>query len=371
MTGVCMDDYEKHMRLALELAKKGRTSPNPLVGCVIVKKGKAIGTGYHRRAGLPHAEIEALADAKRKNKSVLGATMCITLEPCCRSYPGKRTPPCTDAILASGISRVVVAMKDPNTKAGGAGIALLRKNGVKIGVGLLENEARELNAPYIKWITKRVPYVAMKMAMSADGKIATRSGDSKWVSGEKSRALVHRMRSEFDAIMVGAGTVKADNPRLTARIKGAHDPIRVIVDSDLCISPDAKFMQNGKGNVIIATTEIAKKQKQGRAAKFESLGAKVLACGKRGVDLRKLMHELGMLGIQSVLMEGGSELNGSAIEAKIVDKIHFFIAPKIVGGKEAKGPVGGKGMERMDSAISLKNMKMEKIGEDFLLSAEL
>jgi diaminohydroxyphosphoribosylaminopyrimidine deaminase/5-amino-6-(5-phosphoribosylamino)uracil reductase len=224
--------------------------------------------------------------------------------------------------------------------------------------------------PYMKWMTKRVPYVAMKMAMSADGKIATRTGDSKWVSGEKSRLLVHRMRSEFDAVMVGAGTVKMDDPRLTARTKGAHQPMRIIVDSDLCLDTKARFMRNPE-SVIIATTEHAKKQKKNAVSRFESLGARLLFCGKHDVDLKLLMQKLGKLGIQSVLLEGGSELNGSAMEAKIVDKIYFFIAPKIVGGKDAKGPVGGKGIERIAGAIPLKNMKMEKIGNDWLLSAEL
>ncbi len=361
---------EKFMRVALSLARRGRTSPNPRVGCVIVRGGKIAGVGYHRRAGLPHAEIEALLDAKNKNKPVRGAVMYLTLEPCCKAYPGKRTPPCTEAVLKSRVSRLVIAMKDPNPKVGGAGISFLRKNGVEVDVGLLEAEARGLNMPYMKWMTKRVPYVAMKMAMSADGKIATRTGDSKWVSGEKSRLLVHRMRSEFDAVMVGAGTVKMDDPRLTARTKGAHQPMRIIVDSDLCLDTKARFMRNPE-SVIIATTEHAKKQKKNAVSRFESLGARLLFCGKHDVDLKALMRKLGKLGIQSVLLEGGSELNGSAMEAKIVDKIYFFIAPKIVGGKDAKGPIGGKGIEKMASAMPLENMKMEKIGNDWLLSAEL
>ncbi len=363
---------EKFMRLALALAARGRTSPNPKVGCVIVKGGRVIGSGYHRRAGLPHAEIEALADAKRRRNSVRGATMYLTLEPCCRVYPGKRTPPCTDAILASGISRVVAAMRDPNPKVRGGGIAVLRNGGVRADVagGFFEEGARGLNLPYIKWITRRVPYVTMKMAMSADGKIATRTGDSRWVSGKESRRLVHRMRSECDAVMVGAGTVKKDNPRLTARIPGGHDPVRVIVDSDLCLDAKARFMEDPE-KVIIAAAEIAKKGNGKNFSKFESLGARVLFCGKKDVDLGLLMRELGKLGIQSVLMEGGSDLNGSAIEAGIVDRIMFFIAPKIVGGRDAKGPVGGRGVERMASALPLKNVKIERTGEDWLLSADI
>ncbi len=361
-----MGDSERYMRLALELAKKGRTSPNPKVGCVIVKGNRVIGAGYHRKAGLPHAEIEALADAKRKGDGVCGATMYLTLEPCCRAYEGKRTPPCTHAIAASGISKLVVAMRDPNPKVAGSGIAFLRKRGIKAEVGLLEAEARELNGPYIKWMTKHVPYVLMKMAMSADGKTATRSGDSRWVSGGKSRLLVHRMRSESDAVMVGAGTIKADDPRLTARIRGAHQPIRIVVDSDLCLDTRAEFMRQ-PGEVIIAAAGTPRKESR----ILESLGARLLFCGKDDVDLRMLMRKLGRIGIQSVLMEGGSELNGSAIEAGIVDRICFFIAPKIVGGKEAKGPVGGRGVGKMGRALRLRNMKIEKIDEDFLLTADI
>jgi len=331
-----------------------------------------------------HAEIEALQDARNKTENAKlethtrNATMYLTLEPCCSTYPGKRTPPCTDTVLKSRVSRLVVAMKDPNPKVCGSGIELLRKNGVKVDVGLMEKEARELNAPYIKWITEHIPYVVIKMAMSADGKIATRTGESKWISGEESRALVHKMRNEFDAVMVGAGTVKKDDPRLTARVTGGRNPIRIIVDSDMDLKPDSKFMKDADNmEVIIATTETTPKQK---IEKFESLGARIIVCRKQNgrngesngeVDLKKLMRELGKLGIQSILLEGGSELNGSAIEAGIVDKIYFFIAPKLIGGRDAKGPIGGKGIEKMGQALKLKNMKMEKIGEDWLMSAEL
>jgi len=362
-------DDEKFMRLALELAKKGKTSPNPKVGCVIVKNGEIIGKGYHKRAGLPHAEVEAILDSGLKVRDLSGATMYITLEPCSHEGKGKRTPPCTRAIAASGISRYVIAMKDPNPRVSGRGIRFLRERGMTVETGVLEEQAREINAHYSKWITKGVPYVAIKMAMSADGKIATRTGESEWISCNKSNILVHKMRSKFDAVMVGAGTVKADDPRLTSRIKSGRDPIRIIVDSDLCLNPHAKFMRHG-ARIIIATSTLAKKQKS-KIEKFESLGARVLVCGMKEVDLNKLMRELGKLGIQSVLMEGGSELNGSAIEEGIVDKIYFFIAPIIIGGREAKGPIGGNGIERLGQKLKLKNVKMEKIGEDWLLTADL
>jgi len=378
-----METDERFMSLALELAKKGRTSPNPKVGCVIVKAGKVIGRGYHKKAGFPHAEIEAIRDSKRETQNLSGATMYITLEPCSHEGEGKRTPPCAPMIASSGISRLVVAMKDPNPRVSGRGIIFLRKRGMNVETGILEEQARELNAHYAKWITKGLPYVAIKMAMSADGKIATRSGESEWISCKKSNTLVHKMRSRFDAVMVGAGTVKADDPRLTSRIKGGRNPIRIIVDSDLCLNPHSRFMRHG-ARIIIATSASAKKQKiksrdlRSRALnefhssrKFESLGARVLVCGKREVDLKKLMRELGRLGIQSIMMEGGSELNGSAIKSGIVDKIYFFIAPIIIGGREAKGPIGGNGIEKLSQKLKLKNVKMEKIGVDFLLSAEL
>jgi diaminohydroxyphosphoribosylaminopyrimidine deaminase/5-amino-6-(5-phosphoribosylamino)uracil reductase len=357
---------KKYMRLALSLARKGRTTPNPKVGCVIVKKGKIIGKGYHKKAGLPHAEVEAIQNSKQETGNLRNATMYLTLEPCCSTYPGKRTPACTEAILNSGITNITIAMRDPNPKVQGKGIRFLKKNGIKVDVGLLEAEAKAINLPYIKWIQKKVPYVALKMAMSLDGKIATNSGDSKWVSGPESRKLVHKMRDQFDAVMVGASTVEKDDPRLTARIKGGHDPIRIIVDSDLCIGPKSSFMK--RNNVILATTESATKT---RISKFESMGARVIISGKKRVDLKKLMKELGALGIQSVLLEGGSELCGSAVENKIVDKIYFFVASKIIGGRNAKGPIGGAGIEKIKDALKVKNMLVKESGEDLLIEADL
>ena len=232
---------------------------------------------------------------------------------------------------------------------------------------MLGEEAKELNKPYIKWITKKVPYVFVKVAMTLDGRIASRTGDSRWISGEKSFEFAHKLRANTDAIMVGAGTVEMDDPRLTTRIKGKADPIRIIVDSDLCISERSKFMGNPE-KVILATTRSAKKS---RVEKFRSAGARVIVAGEKKVDLKKLMRELGALEIQSVMLEGGSELIGSAIEEKIVDKIYFVIAPKIIGGEEAKGPVGGKGIAKMKDALKLKNMKVKKMGEDLLVEAEL
>jgi diaminohydroxyphosphoribosylaminopyrimidine deaminase/5-amino-6-(5-phosphoribosylamino)uracil reductase len=360
-----MDD-RKFMHMVLELAKKGRTSPNPKVGCVIVKVNKILGTGYHKKAGESHAEIVAILDSKHKTQDLSGATMYLNLEPCCSNYPGKRKPPCLEAVLKSGVSRVVVAMEDPNPKVSGKGLQKLRKSGINVEVGLLEKEARELNKPYIKWITKKLPYVFVKVAMTLDGKIASKTGDSEWVSGKKSLEFAHELRANADAMLVGAGTIKTDNPRLTTRIVGRPNPIRIVVDSDLCISSKSKFMDIG--NVIVATS---KKASKARIRVFQKAGAKVIVVGERKVDLKKLMKELGKIEIQSVMLEGGSELIGSAIEAGIVDKIYLVVAPKIIGGRNAKSPVGGDGIKRMKDALKLKNMKYKILGEDLLIEAEL
>jgi diaminohydroxyphosphoribosylaminopyrimidine deaminase/5-amino-6-(5-phosphoribosylamino)uracil reductase len=361
-----MDD-EQYMRMALELAKKGRTSPNPKVGCIIVNdEGEIIGKGYHKRAGLPHAEVEAIEDTRNRGLEIQNATMYLTLEPCSYSGKGKRTPACTNAVLESGVSRLVVAMRDPNPRVRGRGVRFLKGKGIKVEVGLLEQEAKDLNKPYIKWITKKVPYLFVKVATTLDGRIATKTGDSKWISGKKSLEFAHELRAQVDAIMVGAGTIETDDPRLTTRIKGKPDPIRIIVDSDLCISEKSKFMRNAK-NVILATGRGAKKS---RIEKFKKTGARVIIAGEKMVGLKKLMKEVGTLGIQSVMLEGGSELIGSAIEAGIVDKLYFVIAPKIIGGEDAKGPVGGKGIGRMRDALKLKNMKVKKMGDDLLIEAD-
>ena len=295
------------------------------------------------------------------------AIMYLTLEPCSHVWEGKRTPACVDAIIESGIKHVVIAMKDPNPKVSGKGIEKLQGAGVKVDVGVLEKEARELNAAYVKFMEKGLPYIAMKMAMSLDGKTATRTGESKWISCEESRAMVQQLRSWFDSVMVGAETIKRDNPRLVCSIDGAKDPLKIVVDSDLCFDTNANFMKEPK-KVIIATTRKASKNK---IKKFEALGARIIVCGSEVVDLRALMPELANIGVQSVLLEGGSELNASGLGAGIVDKLYFFIAPVLIGGMEAKGPVGGSGAAKLADALKLKNMKMKKIGMDFLIEADV
>lgn len=342
------------MGLAFRLARKANPFPNPRVGAVLVKNNKIIGTGYHRKAGMPHAEAEAIRNAK----DARGATLYVTLEPC--SHTNKRTLPCTRAIIESGITKVVFAMKDPNPLVSGE--KELRKAGITVMGPMNEKKARSINREYL-----RKPFVAIKMAMSADGRTATRTGDSKWITGEKAREHVQKMRSEFDAVMVGAGTVKADNPRLTSRMKGERNPWRIIVDGDFCISSDAKALAPIDGRAVIATTEKAPKRKINLMKKF----VRVLVLGKKEVDMKKLIQALSAMGMKKILIEGGSELNASALEAGIVDRLYLFIAPKIIGGRDAKGVIGGKGIESISKALNLRLMRTKRFGNDILLEFDV
>jgi len=354
-----MDDVF-FMKKALELAEGAFTSPNPMVGCVIVKNSRIVGQGYHKRAGKPHAEIEALKKAGSKAK---GATVYVTLEPCC--HYGK-TPPCTDAIIKAGVKKVVAAMYDPNPLVSGKGVKALRNAGIKVEVGVLGLEAARLNEAYIKKITSRKPFVVLKSAMSLDGKIATKTGDSKWISSKESRKLVHLLRGRCDAIMVGANTVIVDNPRLTSRIRGGRDPLRVIVDDSLKSPPSSNVFD--EGNVLVATTKKASLKKK---KALEKKGVRVRVLGEKKVDLRKLVRILGKDGATSILIEGGGGLNASALEQKIVDKMLFFIAPKIIGGRDAKTPVEGDGVDQVSKSIKVREMNSIKIGSDTLIEAYL
>jgi diaminohydroxyphosphoribosylaminopyrimidine deaminase/5-amino-6-(5-phosphoribosylamino)uracil reductase len=356
------------MQRALELAVKGvgRTNPNPLVGAVIVKNDKIIAEGYHEAFGGPHAEINALKNA---TESVKGATMYVTLEPC--SHYGK-TPPCTEAIIESGITEVVVAAADPNPLVAGRGIKRLEDSGIAVWTGLLEDEAKELNEIFIKFISTGNPFVIMKTAMTIDGKIACKSGKSKWISNEKSRQHVHNLRNRLSGIMVGIGTVLKDDPSLTCR-RGefSRQPIRIIVDSSLKIPLDAKVLTDERPEeTIIATTEKLDNQK---AENIKSLGAKILYVPSKDgrVDLIKLMELLGKEQIDSILLEGGGELNYSALKAGIVDKVMTFIAPKILGGKDAPTPVEGEGAMDMSQQIELENIKIQMFGDDVMIEGEV
>ncbi|GIM28577.1 riboflavin biosynthesis protein RibD [Clostridium polyendosporum] len=353
----------KYMAKALELAKKGigNTSPNPLVGAVIVKDHKIIGEGYHQVYGGPHAEVNAFRNAK---EAVEGATMYVTLEPC--SHYGK-TPPCANAIVEKKIARVVIGMKDPNPLVAGNGIRILEENGIEVVCGVLEEECKKINEIFIKYITTKTPFVIMKTAMTLDGKIAAYTGDSKWITGEDSRKYVHEIRNNLTGIMVGIGTVLKDNPMLTTRIDGGKNPIRIIVDSKCRIPLDAKVLDiDDNSRCIISTTDNADSEK---IEQLKDKGAIVITTpAKNGrVDLSYLMKQLGEMKIDSILLEGGSELNYSALEEGIVDKVLCFIAPKIVGGDNAKTPVGGQGKALVNDAIKVSNITINTFNDDVLI----
>ncbi|MFH1285397.1 MAG: bifunctional diaminohydroxyphosphoribosylaminopyrimidine deaminase/5-amino-6-(5-phosphoribosylamino)uracil reductase RibD [Candidatus Micrarchaeota archaeon] len=346
----------KYMKLALELAKNGTPSPNPYCGAVIVKNGKIIGRGFHARAGEAHAEVNALREAGEKAR---GAVLYVTLEPC--SHYGK-TPPCTKAIIEAGIKRVVYGARDVNPLVQGE--EELKKEGVEVKGGVMKKECEELNEIFFKFMESKLPFVLLKSAMSLDGKIACASGDSKWISGEEAREYSHALRSEYDAILVGINTVLKDNPKLTSRVEGGRNPLRVILDSKLRIPLDANVLADS--NVIIATSEKFDEKKK---RVLERKGVRVLVLGKERVGMRALMKKLGELGVTSVLIEGGGEVSASALKEKIVDKVLFFIAPKIIGGRSAPSPVGGEGAKSMREALKLARVSFRKVGEDLAVEA--
>ncbi|MDD4239167.1 MAG: bifunctional diaminohydroxyphosphoribosylaminopyrimidine deaminase/5-amino-6-(5-phosphoribosylamino)uracil reductase RibD [Desulfotomaculaceae bacterium] len=355
---------KSNMKLALKLAARarGRTSPNPMVGAVVVKDGNIVGRGFHQKAGTPHAEIHALKEAGPKAK---GATLYVTLEPCCHHG---RTGPCTEAVIQAGIARAVVAMADPNPLVAGKGLKRLEEAGISVNLGILEEEARQLNEVFLKYIATRLPFVVAKAAVSLDGKIATRSGKSRWITGPEARAYGHRLRDRYDAILVGIGTILADDPALTARLPGqrSRDPVRVVLDSRGRTPPKARVLdQQSEAPTIIAVTSDAPAE---RLAALRGEGAEVVVvnAGPR-VDLLELMKLLGAREITSVLIEGGAAVHGSALEAGIVDKAAWFIAPKIIGGSEAPGPVGGFGVDDPAEAAELERLKVRRLGKDFCL----
>ncbi len=352
------------MAMALRLAEKarGRTSPNPMVGAVVVKNGRVIASGYHHRAGEPHAEALALAKA---GKAARGATLYVTLEPC--SHTNKRTPPCSPQVIASGVRRVVVAMIDPNPKVSGGGVRAIRRAGIEVVTGVLGAEARKLNESFIKHVTKKVPFVTLKIAQTLDGKIATSRGESKWITGKESRGEGHRLRDSNDAILVGINTVLADDPSLTARVPGGRDPVRIIVDSNLRFPQNARaLMQRSSAGTIIATTENAPKVK---IRQLESAGAEVLVVrsDKGRVDLRELMRMLGKRGIMSVLIEGGAEVHASALKAGIVDKVILFVAPLLMTGRDSLCSIGGISPERLSHALRLQDVTARFVGQDLMI----
>lgn len=355
---------EMFMREALRIARnaEGRTSPNPLVGAVIVRDGSIVAEGWHRKAGTPHAEVHALRMAGDLAK---GATLYVTLEPC--AHVG-RTGPCAVAVRDAGIRRVVVAMSDPNPLVAGKGIQILRDAGVEVTVGVCEAEARQLNEVFLHWITTGRPFVVLKTAMTLDGKIATASGASKWITGEAARLRVHELRDRYDAILAGIGTALADDPSLTTRLpdRTGKNPVRIIVDSNARLPLTSNVVTDGQAQTIVAVTEAAPEE---RVAALREHGVDVLTCGTGShVDLVQLMQELGRREIASVLVEGGGTVNFSLLAAGLVDKVHAFVAPKIVGGRTAKTPVEGEGFAQLADSVQLTQLTAESVGGDVLLT---
>jgi len=360
---------QHYMRLALNLARKaeGQTSPNPIVGAVVIKSGKVVAGGYHKKAGLPHAEIVALRKAGSKAR---GADLYVNLEPCCHYG---RTPPCTEAIITAGIKRVVIGIRDPNHLVSGKGMRFLRKKGVEVVTGILKRDCEKLNESFLKYISTGRPWVILKSALSLDGKIATRTGNSKWITGSKARDYVHQLRGKVDAVLVGAGTVRADDPRLTARPKkgGMRNPIRVIVAGKHSIPVSSKIFNNAHRERVIYATIAS--LPPARKKKLQKMGVVVLLIKhKRGqVDLPLLMAKLGEMGITSVMIEGGSEISGSVFREKLVDKVIYFLAPKIIGGKNAPSPVGGRGVDQLKDFMQIKNMSVARLGDDLVVEGNI
>lgn len=360
-----MEDRD-YMAQALELAKRGMgwASPNPMVGAVIVKEGRMIGQGWHAKCGQPHAERNALSAC---TESPQGATIYVTLEPCCHHG---RQPPCTQAILESGIRRVVVGSNDPNPLVAGKGIAQLREAGVEVTEHVLEAECDKLNQVFFHYIRTKRPYVVMKYAMTLDGKIAAHTGDSKWVTGEEARAQVQQLRHRYTGIMAGVGTVLADNPLLTCRLPGGRSPVRIICDTRLRTPLTSQIVTTARQFPTLLATCC---RDAGKRRAYEEAGCQVLTGPEQGghVDLRWLMEELGRREIDSLLLEGGGTLNWAALEQGIVQKVLAYIAPKLAGGREAKTPVEGGGISLMSQAIQLEHSTVTRIGEDFLIESEV
>ncbi len=356
---------QSYMKEALTIAKKGEgfVNPNPLVGALIIKDDRIIAKGYHKQFGGLHAEIEAFNNAK---ESVTGATMVVTLEPC--SHYGK-TPPCAQAIIDKKIKKVVIASKDPNPLVAGKGIAMLMSAGIEVDIGLMDAENKALNAVFFKYIENKEPFVLMKSAMTLDGKIASVAWDSKWITNQASRANVHYWRHKLSAIMVGVNTVIHDNPKLTARMDSdkVAQPLRVILDTEGIIPLDSYVCSSAQTyDTLVVIGEHVSKQ---REEAMRATGVKAHRTGLKSgqLDLKQLMKDLGRMGIDSILLEGGSTVNYSALEAGIVDRVHMYVAPKMIGGAQALSPVGGIGKAKVADAYKLKLASVEHFDDDVLL----
>ena len=355
-----------YMQRAISLAEQGRgwTNPNPLVGCVIVKNGDIIAEGYHEKIGGWHAERNAILNS---DTDLSGATAYVTLEPCCHHG---RTPPCSDLLIERGIKKVFIGSRDPNPLVSGKGAKQLRAAGIEVVEDFMREECDKLNPIFFHYIQTKRPYVLLKYAMTADGKIATSTGESKWITGETARTKVQQTRHQYSAIMVGVETVLADNPMLNARIPNAKQPVRVVCDSQLRTPLDCQLVQTAKEYRTVIATVCEDLQK---IEQYRPLGVDVMVCKARNkrVDLDDLLQKLGEIQIDSLLIEGGSSLNFSALESGVVNRVHCYIAPKLVGGKQAKTPIGGEGIGGLSQAVKLKLISMEMVGEDILIDYEV
>jgi len=355
-----------YMQRALDLASLalGRTSPNPVVGAVIVKDGRIVGEGYHRKAGTPHAEVHALQAAGGR---AAGATVYVTLEPC--SHFGK-TPPCADALIAAGVQKVLIACLDPNPQVAGRGMQKLMDAGIETELGIMETEALRLNEAFFKYIQTGRPFVAVKTAMTLDGKIASKTGDSRWITSADARAFVHQLRNTYDAILVGIGTVLKDDPLLNTRLEQAdtRDPVRVVLDSKLELPADSQIACSARKqrSLVFCSAEASEEKQQ----ILETAGCEIIRLQQQDsfIPLETVLDYLGSQGICSLLVEGGGQINASFLEARLADKIYSFIAPKIIGGTEAPSPVGGQGLTLMREAWELHSIEVKRFAKDILLT---
>jgi diaminohydroxyphosphoribosylaminopyrimidine deaminase/5-amino-6-(5-phosphoribosylamino)uracil reductase len=372
------------MQAALRLARRGlgATSPNPMVGAVLVKGGKIIGRGWHRRAGLPHAEIEALRDAQKRGHNPRGATLCVTLEPCCTHG---RTPPCTDAIIAAGIKRVVIGAADPNPKHSGRAFKILQRAGIEVAHGILAGECARLNESFNHWIVRRTPFVTVKAAMTLDGKIATASGESKWITSEKARAHGMKLRRGSDAILAGINTILVDDPSLTARMiqspkskVQSHKPLRRIILDSMARTPlGAKVVCDEFA--ALTTIFVGKHAPKNRVAALAKRVNVVIAPAKNPqsairnpqLDLRWLLKKLGAENVTSLLVEGGGEVNASFLIGGLAQRVAFFYAPKILGGRDSRKAVAGGGAKSLREVIQLREVEWKRLGPDLLLTAKV